>query len=87
MAGKVINCLTSYLTERSQTVKIGSTLSKKQLLKYGVPQGSVLGPLLFILYTSPLSKIESFRPLKHCLYAEDTQIYVNLTPETAPQVF
>jgi hypothetical protein len=50
LGGKVIKWLTSYLAEQSQTVKIGATLSEKQLLKYGVLQGSVLGPLLIIIH-------------------------------------
>ena len=47
----------SYLTERFQSVKIGSTLSDLQKLLFGVSQGSVLCPLLFSLYTSPLSTL------------------------------
>ena len=43
--------------ERFQSVKIGSTLSDLQKLLFGVPQGSVLGPPLFSLYTSPLSTL------------------------------
>ena len=39
----------------------------------------------FTMYTTPLSDIiNKFKPLEHCLYADDTQIYVSLTPETAP---
>jgi len=47
----------SYLTGRSQTVKINNTTSEKRNLECGVPQGSVLGPLLFTLYTSSLGEL------------------------------
>ena len=49
----------SYLQNRHQSVKIKDTFSYKVTLSYGVPQGSVLGPLLFTLYTTPLSAIIS----------------------------
>ena len=55
--GFALKWFSSYLTERFQSVKIGSTLFDLQNLLFGVPQGSVLGPLLFSLYTSPLSTL------------------------------
>lgn len=79
----VLRWFTSYLTHRKQAVKIQDTLSSERSLPFGVPQGSVLGPVLFTLYTTPLSNIIStFTSLRHHLYADDTQIYVNLSPET-----
>ena len=59
VGGSVLNWFISYLTDRYQSIKIGSTLSYVCKLLFGVPQGSVLGPLLFSLYTTPLSLIIS----------------------------
>ena len=79
----VLRWFTSYLTDRKQAIKIQDILSSERNLPYGVPQGSVLGPVLFTLYTTPLSKvISTFTSLSHHLYADDTQIYVNLSPQT-----
>ena len=57
VGGTVLKWFASYLSDRCQSIKIGSTLSELSKLIYGIPQGSVLGPLLFLLYTTPLRKI------------------------------
>ena len=79
VSGVVLNWFKSYLSERVQCIKIGSILSDAKML-YGVPQGSVLGPILFSLYTTPLSKVIQNHPgISFQFYADDTQLYVHLT--------
>ena len=77
----VLQWVRSHLTGRSQLVKVNGVLSTPQLLLCGVPQGSVLGPLLFTMYTTPLSSIITTVGLKHHLYADDTQIYTSFVAE------
>ena len=74
----------SYFSDRCQTIKIGSTLSELSKLIYGGPQGSVLGPLLFSLYTTPLSKIIRLHlHIKFHFYVDDTQLYIHLSHKNA----
>ena len=49
-------------------------------LDCGVPQGSVLGPLLFVMYTTPLSSLLSSTSVSHHLYEDDTQLYISFSP-------
>ena len=76
--GTVFRWIKSYLSNHKQKVKLGNSFSDAFSLPYGVPQGSVLGPLLFTLYTTPLSNIISSFNVTHNLYADDTQIYLAL---------
>ena len=66
----------SYLHNRHQSVIIKGVKSKSVPLRYGVPQGSVLGPFLFTQYTVPIGAICRKHGVSYQLYADDTQIYV-----------
>jgi Reverse transcriptase (RNA-dependent DNA polymerase) len=65
----------SYLLNRPSYVSIEDSVSPVYQLLYGVPQGSVLGLLLFILYTTPLTTIISNSFANHYLYADDNQLF------------
>ena len=74
--GTVISWRTSYLSSRSFVVSINSTSSAQSPLRQGVPQGSILDPLLFILYTT-LSSLISDSSAGHHLFADDTQLFIS----------
>ena len=75
ISGIVLDWFKSYLTERTQFVVIGGIESKKLPLQFGVPQGSVLGPILFTMYTFPLGDIIKENNSQYHMYADDTQLY------------
>jgi hypothetical protein len=67
----------NYLSNRTQSVKVGTTSSDRQQLKYGVPQGSVLGPSLFNLYTAPLEDVVGKSDINIMSYADDVMLYTS----------
>ena len=75
----VLLWFTSYLQNRYFSIKINNEYSSKKMLSHGVPQGSVLGPILFSIYLLPLIYIfNQFPDINYHLYADDLQIYAEL---------
>ena len=79
--GTILNWLKFYLFDRLFCVKCSHKLSEPHLSSCGVPQGSVLGPLLFSLYTTPLGSLVSSLLLNRHLYADDTQLFISFQPD------
>ena len=69
----------SYLEDRTYCVQIGKSFSKVKHLERGVPQGSVLGPILFCIYTIELSRLLAKHGVCFKLFADDTQFYLTLS--------
>jgi len=83
----VISWLTFYLSSGSFVTSINSTSSATSSLRQSVPQGSVLLPLLFILYTTSLSSLTSDSSVDHYLFADDTQLFISFRAPNSPPIF
>ena len=76
----------SYLTSRLQHVRLGGSRFPPGPVLSGVPQGSVLGPLLFIMYTADLPTVVESHGLQSHMYADDLQIYGSVKPQMFAQM-
>jgi len=80
VCGSAHDWFAAFLHGRTQSVRCGSSRSAPRSLLYGVPQGSVLGPILFLLYTADLIRLVESHGLSPHLYADDTQVYGSCRP-------
>ena len=82
ISGMSLDWLKSYMFDRTQKTAIGASLSADKCLDYGVPQGSVLGPVLYCLYSKPMSEIFRHHDLPYHVYADDNQMYNIIHPSS-----
>jgi len=79
----VLQWIESFLSDCTQQVAFNGQLSATQPVLFGVPQGSVLGSLLYVLYTAELAKVVAGHGLQMHQYADDIQIYTYTTIDDA----
>ena len=78
ISGNLLHWIKNFLTSRSQTVRIGSAFSNSCPVSSGIPQGSVLGPILFILFVNEIA--DPFgQSVKSKLFADNIKIYSNIS--------
>ena len=76
ICGAALSWFSSFVRDRTQTVVINSQRSKTSLVASGVLQGSVLGPILFILYSANIGLIAEKNRLNFHSYDDDSELYV-----------
>ena len=81
VSGLAVSWFKSYVSNRFQFVSASGSNSQLCKLHYGVPQESVLGPVLFVLYARPLSQILFNHSCPHQFFADDTQLRKSCSPE------
>ena len=74
-SSSAVQWFNAYLSDRTQSIKVDNVLSDPLPIQYGVPQGSILGPLLFIIYINNISSVVNYCRVQ--LYADDTLLYVS----------
>ena len=79
VTGNTYEWLKSYLTGRKFRVAIDDTVSDEGEMTSGVPQGTILGPILFVIYTSSLQYVLESLGVSFSLYADDTQVYFRIS--------
>lgn len=85
-SGSVLSWLTSFICDRSMSVSVKGVISSPTPVTCGVPQGSVLGPLLFILYVSDIVQLVESHNLNIHLFADDVQVFGSCAPAESSEL-
>ncbi len=86
VTGTALDWFRSYFSGRTTRVLIENTYSEPQDMCYGLPQGSIVGPTCFTIYTIPIGRIIKKHNLSYHFYADDIQIYISFTPTDSSSV-
>ena len=87
ISGSTLDWLHSFITGWTQYVAVGTERSPPANCTSGMPQGSVLRPLLFAMYISPMSNVVAAHGLCYHQYADDTQLYMSVRPRSVTDPF
>lgn len=82
---QALQWLCDYLNDRSCAVTIHNSTSTRWNMRHGVPQGSVLGPVLFNAYMTPIGSIAARHNVQCMFYADDTQLYLSFSPDSGKE--
>ena len=84
--GTALKWVKSYFSGRTTSVCINGCHSTKSSLNYGLPQGSIVGPVSFSIYTIPIGRIIRKHRLSYHLYADDVQLYTSFDPSSQSSI-
>ena len=76
ITGQALTWINSYLNNTGQSVNIGHIVSTEKILSFGVPQGSVLGPKTYCMFSKPIGQICKRHNMSYHCYADDSQPYI-----------
>jgi hypothetical protein len=86
VTGIALDWLKSYFTGRTTSVVIDGKCSMAKTMDYGLPQGSILGPRGFTVYTIPIGRIIKRHSLSYHMYADDIQIFCSFEPSNPSSI-
>ncbi len=84
LGGNLLDWIKDFLTYRTQNVRIGNTLSSERPVISGVPQGSVLGPILFLFYINDITLLKNNDSTQIMVFADDIKIFSKTTNSQPP---
>ena len=86
ISGTALSWFHSYLSDWIQVISVNGVASTPVALNFHVPQGSVLSPILFVLYSHPISEIVSYHSISHHCFSDDNQMHKSSNISQLPEI-